>query len=161
MVSLCFREMFLFFVLLQGSIRITIVLTNPVCSVIAKGRSGRRIPLLMRVFCNAPPAISPDWHDFRVHEPILIFDQAQHVCARADRSGEDRYLGMVEAAGSIPARSIVVSIFFKPHHTEHLPFVDIGCSVRALQSISRGALLPATIPPGPPGMRGFRFMSTY
>ena len=26
---------------------------------------------------------------------------------RADRSGVDRYLGMVEAAGSIPARSIV------------------------------------------------------
>ena len=38
-----------------------------------------------------------------------IFRQSQ----RAGRSGEDRYLGMVEAAGSIPAQSTHFRYFAK------------------------------------------------
>ena len=38
----------------------------------------------------------------------LLCDRDQHCrVIGADRSGVDRYLGMVEAAGSIPARSIL------------------------------------------------------
>ncbi len=50
---------------------------------------------------------------------------------RAGRSGEDRYLGMVEAAGSIPARStIMIKIIIAAIHTpiEH-ESVDMTATV--------------------------------
>jgi hypothetical protein len=45
------------------------------------------------------------------HETILLTYGDKHCRKRADRSGVDRYLGMVEAAGSIPARSIRFRFF--------------------------------------------------
>ncbi len=46
------------------------------------------------------------------HETILLTYGDKHCRKRADRSGVDRYLGMVEAAGSIPARSIRYLFYF-------------------------------------------------
>ena len=59
--------------------------------------------------------INPHFGFFRPvhagHETILLTYGDKHCRKRADRSGVDRYLGMVEAAGSIPARSIRFHFF--------------------------------------------------
>ena len=39
------------------------------------------------------------------HFPLMLYEKNYNVIRRAGRSVVDRYLGMVEAAGSIPARS--------------------------------------------------------
>ena len=39
---------------------------------------------------------------------MIIYGRSYNLIRRAGRSVGDRYLGMVEAAGSIPARSIII-----------------------------------------------------
>lgn len=48
----------------------------------------------------------PSWRQFYIWYWVYEGVLTKHCLIRAGRSGEDRYLGMVEASGSIPDRSI-------------------------------------------------------